>query len=345
VAGESHSGSRSEILLAEHAGVLEKIRHASTDLYRTETVVPLAIAAIYAWLYGSSGMVPRQAPDFFWMLPVLLAVFGAWRQWLRYAALNGYAEYHRKIESDLYREMETGRGDWACSGFEHYWVKIHPLWGWGRLRMRSHAWMRSLFWGLLIVLTSYLSTRQTVVSPTIPAVQAAVRPASGGSRTSVLWSGTSLIDWAVISGVAVPIIILALTFLVQARNTSRAARENHRTKMIELAIDTANREFAHDVAKPESAMRLPMSAYVIFHMLLFERLERVGPHYQARQALKETLSEVKKIFPVYRESKLLAYRGYQFGDEDPAEPATRSPDTEAQAPSSSAGRGDLSGQS
>ena len=43
---KSMEEQRREVLLAEHAGLQEKIQHASTDLYRTETTIPIAVGVI-----------------------------------------------------------------------------------------------------------------------------------------------------------------------------------------------------------------------------------------------------------------------------------------------------------
>jgi hypothetical protein len=312
---------RRAVLLAERAGIEEKIRHASTDLYRAETVIPLAIAVIYAWIYGGrSG--PRTVPDFFWVLPVLLAAFGAWRQMLRYKALNGYAEYLRNLESDLYGRTPNGR--WACWGFERFWPKIHTPIGWGRVKMRSHAWMRSLFWTLLILLTLSLAFWQPVVADAVGsdagfAAAATILPPA--PRVIVQTPPPALANpdnrelvWQIVVGVSVPVSLLALTFLMRTASSLWAAQRNHRTKMLELAIDTANKEFAHDGPDRDGPGSLPMSAYVIFHMVLFRRLEKLRSDYRAEQALRETLAEIETIFPVYAESPIPAYRRWRLAE-------------------------------
>jgi hypothetical protein len=79
--------------------------------------------------------------------------------------------------------------------------------------------------------------------------------------------------------------------------------------MLELAVDTANTEFAAFAAAVKGTGRKsrPMSSYVIFHVALFERLGRVGRGYSAARALEETLDEIIKVLPVYAQSGLPDY--------------------------------------
>lgn len=146
---------RHDFLIIEHSGLLEKISHAATDLYRTETVIPLAMAVIYAWLYRSD-VSASHVPGWAWSVPIIIAVFGAWRQLLRYISLWGMHEYLRKIETELYGEV----ADDLCRGWENYWlVAVHPEHQFLTWKVTSHGVMRTIFWALLIVGSTVLAVR------------------------------------------------------------------------------------------------------------------------------------------------------------------------------------------
>jgi hypothetical protein len=174
---ESVEGSpearRYEFRLLEHRWLQEKERQASEDLYRTETLVPIAIGLIYAWLYGGEDG-PRNVPPGLWWVPVLIAGFGAWRQRLRYRTLWGYHFYMRAIEREAYGDPPEPYPPGAEAppealrpfGWQGYWVRrVSPPEQRRPWRGSSHGNMRKLFWLLLLAGTFAIAYGHTVLQP------------------------------------------------------------------------------------------------------------------------------------------------------------------------------------
>lgn len=152
----------------------EKVRHASSDLYRTETIVPLAIAVTYAWLYGGEGSTPRDVPWWMWWIPAAIAAFGAWRQRLRYNSLWGYHYYLQGIEREIYGPPPSGgpasrshselqRGASPPYGWQTYWLRtVSPRRRWWKWEVSPHGLMRITFWIMLIFATFALAVQETI---------------------------------------------------------------------------------------------------------------------------------------------------------------------------------------
>lgn len=154
---------RTEFILVEHACLQEKIRHAATDLYRTETIIPLAIGVIYVWLNGRDTSV-RPVQDWMWWVPVAITVFGAWRQRLRYKSLWAAHEYVRLIEGEIY-DPEPGKDDQRPHGWESHWVKdANRFYSVGQWEVSSHGLMRITFWVALLAGTSFLAGQETLAN-------------------------------------------------------------------------------------------------------------------------------------------------------------------------------------
>ncbi len=156
---DDDAARRHAALLAEHAGMQEKIRHATLDLYRTETIIPLAIAAIFAWLYGD-GQDASRLPRWILAIPVALTILGAARQFMRYKYLGCAHGYLKLLERKLYPAESDGDLGW-----EAYWEKNDTS---------RHKWMRILFWSLLGVATLVLAVQGP---PARTPSQAAATPA------------------------------------------------------------------------------------------------------------------------------------------------------------------------
>lgn len=157
--GGAPTGPIMQFMLHEHNALQEKMRHAISDLYLTETIVPAAIAVIYAWLYGGE-LGGREVPYWMWWMPLVMVMFGALRQHLRYRRLWGYETYVRSIERAIYgKPTRAGRNKpW---GWETYWLKkVSRSGAPGKWRVSAHGLMRGLFWGLLIVGTFILAVQQ-----------------------------------------------------------------------------------------------------------------------------------------------------------------------------------------
>jgi hypothetical protein len=129
---------RDEFLLREYDAVQEKIGHAVRDLARTETIVPVAMAALYAWLVKDGGIVAKQAP-WVYFIPVGLALIGLLRQEARYAYLRVTEEYVRSIEKDVYGE--DGK---PLQGWENFYEKKS---------IRYHHGLRTVIWIALLTLS------------------------------------------------------------------------------------------------------------------------------------------------------------------------------------------------
>lgn len=161
-------------MLIEHACMQEKIRHASTDLYRTETIVPIAIAVTYAWLYAQEDPA-KTITAWMWWVPVVIAAFGAWRQKLRYRSLWGHHTYVKMVEKEIYGD-ENEASLKRPRGWERYWsATVSPTFRLLRWRVSPHGFMRIVFWTLLMVGTAFLAYDKTLAKSEAPARQESSR--------------------------------------------------------------------------------------------------------------------------------------------------------------------------
>lgn len=109
------------------------------DMYRVETLIPLAIAVLYAWLAKDGATVQAKA-WLYWIAP-LLVVFGAFRQEARYAYIKTAELYLRKLEIHVYgAQLEPSDPE----GWERFWEGNGV--GWHRL-------LRRMIWSCLFVPT------------------------------------------------------------------------------------------------------------------------------------------------------------------------------------------------
>ncbi len=111
-------------------------------------------------------------------------------------------------------------------------------------------------------------------------------------------------------------------------------RQAHQTKILELAIQTAQSEFAESqkVASGMGRNTYPMSSYLTFHYLYLKKLEA---GLEPALALQETLAATKRLFPVYKASRIRDYGGLwmiDLMDEDPIAPPPAQAGTPAPAP-------------
>ena len=129
----------------EHQQMHEKITRAAEDIHRTETIIPVAIAALYAWILKDGE--PRVSISvILYFVPPALAVLG----WLRYLARR---EYIRTVERYV-RDVE----DYCYAGA----TKGHPQ-GWENRFKDEAKWywlIRSGFWfGTLAVTATIAAVR------------------------------------------------------------------------------------------------------------------------------------------------------------------------------------------
>jgi len=99
---------RDEFRLIEYQAVLEKITCAREDMARLETVYPLAIVAIYAWVFANPPVVKT-----LWCIaltiPVAIALFSVIRIASRRKHIGLLEAYVRELEVEVYgAESELG---------------------------------------------------------------------------------------------------------------------------------------------------------------------------------------------------------------------------------------------
>jgi hypothetical protein len=126
---------KEEFMLQEHEALQGKMSRSAADLWRIETIVPLAIAALYAWFAKEGGHLGHISSWLLWV-PVGLVVFGACRQELRYRYINVVEEYLIRLETAVYGET----GD--LRGWENHW-KVAGSYG------NRHA--RRVVWGVVFI--------------------------------------------------------------------------------------------------------------------------------------------------------------------------------------------------
>lgn len=125
-----------DFALQEHVAMLAKLDRAGEDIYRTETVVPLAVAAYYAWLLSR----PHCAAMPWWpyLVPPILSFLGYARYSARLRYIRQAEKYVRKLESRL-------RGVYSeTRGWEHFY-KGKLKWYWA---------VRTAFWLSFILATT-----------------------------------------------------------------------------------------------------------------------------------------------------------------------------------------------
>ena len=116
---------------------MAKIDRAGEDIYRIETVVPLAIAGFYAWILSRENC--DTMPWWLYAIPPFLAVLGCVRYFARSKYIRACEEYIRMLECKL-------RGDDSDpEGWEHFYVLNGIRWYWS---------VRTVFWILVVIATT-----------------------------------------------------------------------------------------------------------------------------------------------------------------------------------------------
>ena len=132
---------REEIMLAEYEALQLKIERSVGDLFKIETVIPIAIAAFYTWLAKEGSQVGIFHSWLLW-LPVMLVVIGLLRQEVRYRYLGNIERYLMKIEEVAYKGWDEDYPE----GWERYY------------RRRGSPWNRHLRRAVWIVLLAGSAT-------------------------------------------------------------------------------------------------------------------------------------------------------------------------------------------
>lgn len=157
-----------EFMLAEHAALQTKIEQSVGDLFKTETVIPLALAIFYTWL-AKGGNNDLFKPWILW-LPIILTIIGFLRQEVRYRYINSMQQYLMKIELELYH----GRAEQSPEGWENHFCHV-----WRRLP--SFRYLRRLVW--LVLLLGSLAVAVTWQWPSDSMTPTEISDVPGG-RTS-----------------------------------------------------------------------------------------------------------------------------------------------------------------
>jgi hypothetical protein len=126
-----------EFMLREHEALQEKMSRSAADLWRIEAIVPLAIAALCAWLAKEGGQVGTILNWLLW-IPVGLVGFGFIRQEIRYRYIDVVEDYLIRMEKSVYGK----EGD--LRGWENHW-KARGSHG------NRHT--RRLVWAILLLAT------------------------------------------------------------------------------------------------------------------------------------------------------------------------------------------------
>jgi hypothetical protein len=110
---------RDEFRLKEYEALLDKIAHTRADVGRAETIYPLAIATIYAWVFTNPPAIPV-----LWtaamVLPVAIATLGIVRLYSRKQGMNLLEDYVREMEVEIY-------GADSALGWERRYTQRQPL--------------------------------------------------------------------------------------------------------------------------------------------------------------------------------------------------------------------------
>jgi hypothetical protein len=155
-------------MLCEHAALQTKIEQSVGDLYKTETIIPLALAIFYAWL------AKAEADKFMpWILylPVILVVIGFFRQEVRYSYINSMQEYLMKIETALYDNAVEGSPEGWETHFSRSWR-----------RLPAFRYLRRLVWSLLFVVSLAVAINWPVAPAGDPGKLASTKSEIGQDR-------------------------------------------------------------------------------------------------------------------------------------------------------------------
>jgi hypothetical protein len=128
-----------DFALQEHSAMQAKLERAGEDVYRTETLIPVALAAFYAWLLARDASAP--VPAWLYLVPPILSVLGGLRVFARFTYIQQAEIYVRSLEAFLARESTAPRG-WET----FFQDKIKWYWP-----------VRGLTWTMLVAATSFVA--------------------------------------------------------------------------------------------------------------------------------------------------------------------------------------------
>ena len=137
-------GLSSSFLLHEYDALQDRIARSVTDISKIETIIPLAIAAIYAWLW-KDGIDAGAAAKWFHLIPPMLTVFGILRQEVRNSYIKKVEQYLRRVERRVYGQTDLHN---SVCGWENYYASVLST---------AHRLLRRTFWGMLLASTTALA--------------------------------------------------------------------------------------------------------------------------------------------------------------------------------------------
>jgi hypothetical protein len=119
--------------MAEYGAMQDRLKFLREDLIRTETLLPLTLAAIYSWAFTQDNLDPVGRIVLFW-IPVPLVLIAFLRLISRYASVKNLESYLQLLEC----ELAMG----SCSPGYETWLISRPIYS-------HHPFPKRLNWPLL----------------------------------------------------------------------------------------------------------------------------------------------------------------------------------------------------
>ena len=132
-----------EFMLCEYVALQTKIERSVGDLFKIETLIPLAVAIFYTWMANEGSQVSSSYSWLPW-LPVMLVIIGFLRQEIRYRYLGSIEKYLMKIEAIIYQAHDENFPE----GWERYYRRVGSPW---------NRHLRRAVWVILLVGSTVLA--------------------------------------------------------------------------------------------------------------------------------------------------------------------------------------------
>jgi len=147
---ETQADAKQDFMKLEYQAVLQKISATRADLSRTETIYPLAMAAVYGWLFSNAASLAWVWRIAIW-IPFGIAVLALVRILARQQAMKVLEGYCRELEKAFYGD--AGPGGWENT----YYARKKP--------MHFFAWVRFVV-GIFLIAASVWVANQSGPRPT-----------------------------------------------------------------------------------------------------------------------------------------------------------------------------------
>lgn len=108
-----------DFMKLEYEAIMRKMSEIRADLSRTETIYPVAMAVMYAWLF-THGTVGGRAWAAALVLPPVIGALGLLRIWARQQTMAALETYCCKLEREFYGGAEP-------AGWEHAYAATRPM--------------------------------------------------------------------------------------------------------------------------------------------------------------------------------------------------------------------------